>query len=278
MRASNGNGTGTAHSADRALGRIDGRHEQASAFGASSQQTRASAAPSRSRLIRAGVPAALAVVAAGALAAQAAHAPAYSGLLERLLADLVAIVICSYLMYFRRHARSDLVMAYASFNVGLFVVVSVISVAHFSAAFGFGLFAMLSIIRLRSEPFSNSEVAYFFVSLVLGLINGIVDDKPLMLGILNVVVLATVYFADHPSLFEPHRRRLVTLDTIHDDDEAVRADIERRINVEVRSLTVLEVDFVREVTLVEIRYVDAPARVTQAQDGGWESVLSGGRT
>jgi hypothetical protein len=28
-------------------------------------------------------------------------------------------------------------------------------------------------IRLRSEPFSNQEIGYFFIALVLGLINGI---------------------------------------------------------------------------------------------------------
>ncbi len=35
---------------------------------------------------------------------------------------------------------------------------------------GFGLFAVLSIVRLRSEPFSNRELAYFFVALVLALV------------------------------------------------------------------------------------------------------------
>ncbi|MGG7380820.1 DUF4956 domain-containing protein, partial [Escherichia coli] len=61
-----------------------------------------------------------------------------------------------------RRPRRGLLMVYATFNVGLFAVLSVISVRHVGPAVGFGLFAMLSIVRLRSEPFTNPELAYFF--------------------------------------------------------------------------------------------------------------------
>ena len=40
--------------------------------------------------------------------------------------DLVAIVILAYVVYFRRHRRRDLLMAYVCFNVALFAVVMVV--------------------------------------------------------------------------------------------------------------------------------------------------------
>src|SRR4051812_47579184 len=93
--------------------------------------------------------------------------------------DLVAIAVLAYVVYFRRHRRRDLLMAYVCFNVALFAVVtaltSVPAAGNGSAglALGLGLLGALSIIRLRSEELSFSEVAYFFSSLALAVANGV---------------------------------------------------------------------------------------------------------
>jgi hypothetical protein len=177
----------------------------------------------------------------------------------RLGIDLVAIFLCAYAIYYRRYWRRDLLMAYTVFNVGLFAVVAVITVRPIGAAVGFGMFALLSIIRLRSEPFSNSEISYFFVSLVLGLVNALPLGHPGIVVGLNALVLLTVLVADHPRLLDDAARvvtqsQQVVLDTVHSDEAALRADLERRLGIEIQSLSVLETDFVREVTVVTVRH------------------------
>src|SRR5512144_2438247 len=99
-------------------------------------------------------------------------APDYPDLLLRLVLDVAALGLLAALVVARR-PRRGLIMIFATFNVGLFAVLSVISVRHVGPAVGFGLFAMLSIVRLRSEPFSNPELAYFFSALVLALVCGL---------------------------------------------------------------------------------------------------------
>src|SRR3982751_3954767 len=103
----------------------------------------------------------------------------YAHLLLRLFIDGCALGFLS-LMVARRRPRRGLFMVYASFNLGLFVVLAVITNKHLGPAIGFGLFAMLSIVRLRSEPFGNADLAYFFCALVLALANGLrLDDTAL---------------------------------------------------------------------------------------------------
>src|SRR3712207_1533212 len=99
-----------------------------------------------------------------------AAAPTYADVLPRLGLDLVAIAALVYGVFHPRHRRMDLVVVYALFNIGLFVALVVIAAGEVSMGVGFGLFAVLSIVRLRSEPFSNRELAYFFVALVLALV------------------------------------------------------------------------------------------------------------
>src|SRR3954469_23900550 len=112
----------------------------------------------------------------------AAHPPFdYVAFAVRFGLDLLALALLMWALRRRHGARRDLMSVVACFNVGLFVVLTAIESAASATAIGFGLFAMLSIIPLRSEPFSNGELGVFFAGLVLALVNG-VTGIPLLLA------------------------------------------------------------------------------------------------
>jgi hypothetical protein len=172
--------------------------------------------------------------------------------------DIVALVVLLWVLLRRHGGRRDLMSVVACFNIGLLVVLTAIESAASATAIGFGLFAMLSIIRLRSEPFSNSELGVFFAGLVVALVNG-VAGIPLPLAVaLNAIILTAVAVSDHPGFGPVPKTREITLDRIHDDDAALRADLEHRLGVRVVDFTVLENDYVREITRLTIRYVGSP--------------------
>src|SRR5689334_6441173 len=126
-----------------------------------------------------------------------------------LLLDLVCIAIIAFAVYYRRYRRADLLIAYVALNVSLFsVAVLIVSQMRIGVAFGFGLFAILSIIRLRSEPISPEEGAYYFVALVLGLINGIVFHNAGLARLLSFAIVAVMLLLDN-RLVAPRGRRQV---------------------------------------------------------------------
>jgi hypothetical protein len=195
--------------------------------------------PRRSRTVSATAPAALNIAEFGA----------------RLGFDLVAMALFWFALHLRGHARRDLLMVFGLFNLGLVVVLTVISTSASATAIGFGLFAMLSIIRLRSEPFANSELGYFFVVLVLALINGVADTHLAFTALLDAVVLIAVFVVGHPRMGGPTpTRREITLDCIHDNDTALRADLEHRLGVRITDMAIAEIDYVREVTRLTISF------------------------
>jgi hypothetical protein len=178
-----------------------------------------------------------------------------------LLADLFAIVFVAFIIYFRRHSRRDLLMAYTTINIGVFLVMTVMSLSEAGIGVGFGLFAILSIIRIRSEEFSNTELAYAFIALTIALVNalGVENAAPTVLEIgfvvmLNTVAVLVVYVMDHPRLLQRVGRQQITLDKIHPNDQSLRADLEQRLNVRVLDYAIAHVDYVREITVLNVRY------------------------
>jgi hypothetical protein len=171
----------------------------------------------------------------------------------RLAIDLVAAAALVYGLFHPRHRRMDLVVVYALFNVGVFLALSVIAAGEVSMGVGFGLFAVLSIVRLRSEPFSNRELAYFFVALVIALVCAIDLGSPAYAGLLAGVALLAAWAIDHPRISRPSRRLEVTLERVFADDEALRAHLHERLRAPVLEVAVREIDYVRETTRVEVR-------------------------
>jgi hypothetical protein len=195
----------------------------------------------------------------------------YVTLFENLGIDLVAIATLAYGIYYRRHRRSDLVLAYVALNVSLFVAGAVIlQQAHLGVAFGFGLFAILSLIRLRSDPITPVEVAYYFVALVLGLTNGLqFRDRPLTVA-LDVSIVAVMFVLDNKWVLPRSQHQVVILDVVHANPTALVADLERRLGGKVTHCIVKELDYVRDVTKVDVRFVgpvrDRRGRVSGSHD------------
>ncbi|MFB8177776.1 DUF4956 domain-containing protein [Streptomyces sp. NPDC055966] len=181
------------------------------------------------------------------------HLAAHLGL------DLAAVGVLTFAIYYPRHRRRDLVPAYLALNTGLFTVVTALAeVRSGGAALGFGLFGVLSIVRLRSDAVQHEEVAYYFTTLVLGLLCGLPRLPFALTGGLCATLLLIVWAADSPRLLADTRRAVVTLDTVHEDPAALRTDLARRLG-EPLHWTVMEVDFVRDLTVVDVRYRESTA-------------------
>ena len=178
----------------------------------------------------------------------------YEDFLISLLVDLVAITLLTYALYFRRHQRRDLTLGFMGVNVGLFAVSSYTATSTISVGFGIGLFALLSVIRLRSTTASQEEIGYYFVALVIGLVNGLSTRDEWRVAItLNIVLLGVMFVADHPRMLRHAERYLIVLKGVPRPVGSLRGELEDRLGYEVTRLRVLEMDFSSKRTRVDVR-------------------------
>jgi hypothetical protein len=101
--------------------------------------------------------------------------------LARLAFDVGAVGLLAFALYRPRHGRSDLAVLLCLFNLGVFLAIAVIVHDEFGLSAGLGLFAVLSVMRMRSETFSPIELAYLFTALAVAIVCA-VDVGGLVLG------------------------------------------------------------------------------------------------
>lgn len=182
-----------------------------------------------------------------------------------VLSDIAAVCLLVFGLYFPRHRRRDLVVAYLGVNVGVVAVASSLSAGGADTGLGLGLalFGVLSIIRLRSTELDQHEVAYYFSALALGILGAVETDEPALSLALMGLILVVLYLGDHPRLLRRYRHQIMVLDTALPEHTALVAHLEHTLGTRVHSATVQRVDLVNETTVVDVRYRDA-ARVPGA--------------
>ncbi|WP_243075492.1 DUF4956 domain-containing protein [Microbacterium sp. SS28] len=168
--------------------------------------------------------------------------------------DLAAALLLSLGLYYRRHHRRDLVVAFLGVNVGVLSVATVLGTAEVALGLGLGLFGVLSIIRLRSSEISQREVAYYFAALAMGLMAGLPQSDPWPVAGLIALILVVLWAADHPRVLARSRHQAVRLDRAVADETELRDELAERLGGQVLSVTVQELDLVNDTTLVDVRY------------------------
>ena len=179
-------------------------------------------------------------------------------LIFRFGIDLVAMSALVFGMYYKRYQNKELVTAATLFNIFVFAVLQILSTVEFGVAAGFGLFAILALFTLRSEPISKTEITYFFGSIAIAVICSVQGTTlPFVLATLALVLLGTYVF-DHPRMLQSVDGIKITLDQIDEyalsDPKTMKDSLSRRLGVDVISYQILSFDYVNELARINVNY------------------------
>jgi hypothetical protein len=183
--------------------------------------------------------------------------------------DICAVALLVFGLYFPRHRRRDLVVAYLGVNIGVLAVASALSASNVGAGLGLGmaLFGVLSIIRLRSTELDQHEVAYYFSALALGLLGALGTTAVWLNAGLMALIVLVMFLGDHRRLFRHYRHQVLVLDTAMTDHVALVAHLEQLLHARVHAVNVQRLDLVNETTVVDVRYAITALGLTPARAG-----------
>jgi Domain of unknown function (DUF4956) len=183
--------------------------------------------------------------------------------------DVMAIAVLVLAVYYPRHRRRDMVIAYIGLNVGVLAVASVLVGVSVGVGVGLGLFGVLSIVRLRSAEISQEEVAYYFASLAIGLICGLHPSPAWMAGALSGLIVVAFLIVGLRPFHADHRQQIITMDQACFDEAVLTARLEQLLGATVNRIVIQQTDLVRDQTVVDVRYrlhTDHPAHTGRSMN------------
>lgn len=119
-------------------------------------------------------------------------------LLLRFGVDALAVGILIRVIYYRIYKKSALFLTFFAFNLTIFLVTYMLHQVQMSMGAAFGLFAVFSMLRYRTEGISIKDMTYLFVVISIGLISAISEVGTSTGGwagaaLLNTLIVGAVY-------------------------------------------------------------------------------------
>jgi hypothetical protein len=176
--------------------------------------------------------------------------------LPALALNVVALILIAYVFYFRRYHRRDMTVAIAAINISLFALGGALGSFTLSLGVGFALFAVISIIRLRSDEAGWFEMAYLLVALSVGLILGLpaysLSTQAMYAGFLVIAI----YLIDNPRLFHNRNafRMTVTFDFVETNPDALIERASQVLGLSVKEVNIRAVVINPPSMKADVRY------------------------
>lgn len=174
-----------------------------------------------------------------------------------LAVDLVVVALLAFVLFYRRHRDREMAISIAAINITLWALTGALASYTLSLGVGFALFAVVSVIRLRSSTASWVSMAYLLVGLGSGMIIGLTGFslwEKIEYSAFLVLVMAIVDSRWFLKGKVDDAVTSLTLDGGDIDPESLKTRVESLLNVEAIAIKVKNVTLAPVTTKVEVTY------------------------
>ena len=177
-----------------------------------------------------------------------------------LFIDLVVSCLIVLGIYFPTEKDKGYVLSFFAFNISIFLIATLFSQVEISIGLGFGLFAIFSILRYRSDPLPVREMTYLFILMTLPVIDVVMLNEDMILEtvIANLAILAVFFVIEKTMGLRYEVRKSITYEKIElikpEHYDALLADLRERTGLMIKRCEIGKIDFLHDVAEIKIYY------------------------
>ena len=169
-------------------------------------------------------------------------------------ASVLVLIRC----YYRYSRHRENAASFILFGVGVFLVTALLHSVTVTMGFAFGLFAVFSMLRYRTEALGIKEMTYLFLVIAMALLAAVGTMHHLELVLLNGLVIALAVVLETRILLPRHGEKEVEyekIENVHRQQQAALiADLRERTGLDVFRVDVVSVSYLRDTAMLRMHY------------------------
>jgi hypothetical protein len=172
---------------------------------------------------------------------------------------LSAFVIVRFIYYPQRRSQK-FVLTFLGFNTIIFILFNYMASIELSMGVGFGLFAIFSILRYRTDPMPSREMTYLFMLIALPMINYVMlsQNSYLELGLTTALICLIMLFLEKGWGFHFMSSKSITYEKIDlvnaNNQKELIADLEERTGLMIHYVDINKINFLNDTAEIKVYY------------------------
>jgi len=179
--------------------------------------------------------------------------------ISRFVMNLFSLILLCYGCYFRVSKNATIAGSFILFGVGIFIITYLLHGVDMSMEFSFGLFAVFTMLRYRTESISIKEMTYLFLVTAIALLTSIGQMSLVDLILLNGVVCLLAFIIDSSVFGIRYQVQSICYERIENITPANRSklidDLRERTGLQVEMVTIEHIDFLRDTAQLSISFI-----------------------
>jgi len=178
--------------------------------------------------------------------------------------NLVIALLVARFIYYPVTRDKRYVLTFITFSTITYFVLGLLTSVDLSIGVGFGLFAIFSVLRYRTDEMPPREMTYLFVFIALPIMNSVLmgDGEIVQLLVSNAFVVLVLYVLEKGWGFSFDESRNVIYDRIElvspERRDELMADLKARTGLAIKSVELRRLDLLRDVAELRITYSEPP--------------------
>ncbi|MGL1958814.1 MAG: DUF4956 domain-containing protein [Colwellia sp.] len=178
---------------------------------------------------------------------------------SRFLVNLLSLVLLCYACYYRVSKNATVAGSFILFGIGVFIITYLLHGVDMSMEFAFGLFAVFTMLRYRTEAITIKEMTYLFLVTAIALLTSVGQMSLIDLMILNGVICIIAFVIDSRVLGKRYHTQSVCYERIENITPQKRAqlidDLRVRTGLQVEMVSIEHIDFLRDTAQLTVSYI-----------------------
>lgn len=179
--------------------------------------------------------------------------------ITRFLINILSLSILCYACYYRISKNSTVAGSFILFGVGIFIITYLLHGVDMSMEFAFGLFAVFTMLRYRTESISIKEMTYLFLVTAIALLTSVGQMNLFDLMVLNGVICLLAFIVDSNIFGNGYKTQSICYEHIENITPEKRCklidDLRARTGLQVEMVEIEHIDFLRDTAQLKVSYL-----------------------
>ena len=178
----------------------------------------------------------------------------------RLVIDFASVFVLVRFIYYPIYRNREYFFTFFIFNLIIFLITFLLNKVEMSMGAAFGLFAVFSMLRYRTEGISMKDMTYLFLVIAIGLITAVTKGSADEFILLNAIIIGVTYLLESNLLIKKEASKVIQYENIDmikpERREELMADLEKRTGLKINRITLHKVDFLKDTAIIRIYYYE----------------------
>lgn len=176
----------------------------------------------------------------------------------RLGIDFASVFILIRFIYFPVYKTRENFFTFFIFNLIIFLITFILNKSDMSMGAAFGLFAVFSMLRYRTEGISTKDMTYLFLVIAMGLITALSKGNPLEISLINIIIIVFTFALETTVLMKKEVSQNIQYENIEMIKPELRtellADLENRMGIKINRIAIGRIDFLKDTAMIRVYY------------------------